>query len=340
MLKRLRRLVRSDKGTSMVEFAIIAPVFIFLLIGLIEISRFAFFALLAANAARAGAQYGAQNTTTASDSASMTAAALTDGQNGQNITNWTSSPGSITANCYYTTTTGGVTTGWALCSTIAGPPPVGHDLHVLRPGQRNRHVQFDLAVSRHPAAASGERQRDDARRSPMSRARHSERGTTLPEMALVIGVLLALVFGIIDFGRALYTYGLVADMARKGARYAIVRGSLCTKLGTGCPASSADILTYVQSLSQGATDPTQITVAGATGGANYVAPIWPGTPVNTCSPGTGTAGGNNRAGCYVVVTVTYPFSFILPYMPKGTTHCGLGTASICISSTSTMLISQ
>ena len=55
----------------------------------------------------------------------MTAAALSDGQNGQGITNWTSSPGSITANCYYTTTTGGVTTGWALCSTIAGPPPAG-----------------------------------------------------------------------------------------------------------------------------------------------------------------------------------------------------------------------
>jgi Flp pilus assembly protein TadG len=172
------------------------------------------------------------------------------------------------------------------------------------------------------------------------RERHSERGTTLPEMALVIGVLLALVFGIIDFGRGLYTYGLVADMARKAARYAIVRGSLCTRLGTGCPASSADILTYVRSLSQGATDPTQITVDGATGGANYVAPIWPGTPITTCNAGKGTGGGNNAAGCYVVVTVRYPFSFILPYMPKGTKNCGLSTASICISSTSQMLISQ
>ena len=113
----------------------------------------------------------------------------------------------------------------------------------------------------------------------MSRARHSERGTTLPETALVIGVLLALLFGIIDFGRALYTYGLVANMARKAARYAIVRGSLCTRLGTGCPASSADVQTYVQSLSQGATDSTKFVVNGGSA-ATYGAPIWLGSPAN------------------------------------------------------------
>jgi Flp pilus assembly protein TadG len=55
-----RRLFRAESGTSLVEFAILAPVIIFLLIGVIEIGRFAFFSILAANAARAGAQYGAQ----------------------------------------------------------------------------------------------------------------------------------------------------------------------------------------------------------------------------------------------------------------------------------------
>lgn len=125
MLKRRigQRTARGEAGTAVVEFAILAPVFIFLLIGMIEVGRFAYFALLAANAARAGAQYGAQNQTTMVDTASMTTAALNDAQNGIGYVNWTV-PGAITANCYYTTSVGGGTpTGWDLCSNITGPPP-------------------------------------------------------------------------------------------------------------------------------------------------------------------------------------------------------------------------
>ncbi len=91
MIPRLFR--RSDTGTAMVEFSILAPVFVFLLIGVIEVGRFAFFAILAANAARAGVQYGAQNTTTAIQTANIQNAAL---QDGQNLANWTSNGGSIT----------------------------------------------------------------------------------------------------------------------------------------------------------------------------------------------------------------------------------------------------
>jgi Flp pilus assembly protein TadG len=72
------RLLRSERGSSLVEFAIVAPVFIFLLVGIIEIGRYTFFAILVANAARAGVQYGAQNTFTAQDIAGMTNAALQD----------------------------------------------------------------------------------------------------------------------------------------------------------------------------------------------------------------------------------------------------------------------
>jgi Flp pilus assembly protein TadG len=73
--------LRSDRGTSLVEFAIVAPVLIFLLIGTIEVSRYAYYSILAANAARAGVQYGAQSTTTALDSTGITNAARSDGQN-------------------------------------------------------------------------------------------------------------------------------------------------------------------------------------------------------------------------------------------------------------------
>ena len=83
---RMRSLWRSDAGSSIVEFAILAPVFVLLLIGLIEIGRYTYFALLAANAARAGAQYGAQNLITADDTTGMNSAAS---QDGQNLANWT-----------------------------------------------------------------------------------------------------------------------------------------------------------------------------------------------------------------------------------------------------------
>lgn len=75
------KLFRSEKGTALVEFAVMVPVFSFLLLGLIEIGRFAYFALLAANAARAGVQWGAQNLSDAENNTGMTNAASNDGQN-------------------------------------------------------------------------------------------------------------------------------------------------------------------------------------------------------------------------------------------------------------------
>jgi Flp pilus assembly protein TadG len=77
----MRSLVRSQSGSSLIEFAIVLPMLILLLIGIVEIGRYATFAIMAANAARAGAQYGAQNLTTARDASGMQNAALADAQN-------------------------------------------------------------------------------------------------------------------------------------------------------------------------------------------------------------------------------------------------------------------
>jgi hypothetical protein len=74
----MRGFIRSQDGTSVVECAILAPVFVFLLIGLIEIGRYAFFAILAAHAAHAGVQYGAQDNRTAADNSGMIYAARED----------------------------------------------------------------------------------------------------------------------------------------------------------------------------------------------------------------------------------------------------------------------
>jgi Flp pilus assembly protein TadG len=114
--KRVRRLFRSQAGTSMVEFALVAPVLIFLLIGLIEVGRYTYFGILAANAARAGVQYGAQSLYTAQDITGMTNAAVGDAQN---LPNWTASNGGITAN-YLCSQNGSVASPCVTATPAAG----------------------------------------------------------------------------------------------------------------------------------------------------------------------------------------------------------------------------
>ncbi|HLY02461.1 MAG TPA: TadE/TadG family type IV pilus assembly protein [Candidatus Cybelea sp.] len=77
----IARALRSESGTSLIEFALLAPALIMLLVGLIEVGRFAYFGILAAHAAEAGAHYGAQNLETAVQTTSIQNAALADAQN-------------------------------------------------------------------------------------------------------------------------------------------------------------------------------------------------------------------------------------------------------------------
>jgi Flp pilus assembly protein TadG len=129
------------------------------------------------------------------------------------------------------------------------------------------------------------------------------------ELALVATVFLMLIFGIMDFGRALYTYHAVANAAREGSRWAIVRGNTCPI--AGCPAHSADVQTYVRGRNGTLMDPTQLAVTATYGG------------------NTGCAAGNEDRGCLVTVTVTYPFHFAeLPF------------ADLTMTSTSKMYITQ
>ena len=80
------RAKHSECGMALVEFAILVPAFMLLLVGLIEIGRFAYYSIIVANAARAGAQYGAQNLVTAADANGMKQAALSDAQNLASVT--------------------------------------------------------------------------------------------------------------------------------------------------------------------------------------------------------------------------------------------------------------
>jgi Flp pilus assembly protein TadG len=85
----MRSLRRCERGTSAVEFAILAPVMIFLAIGMIDVGRYTYYAILAANAARAGAQYGAQDLAHVEQITQIESAATTDGAS---LPNWFFSP--------------------------------------------------------------------------------------------------------------------------------------------------------------------------------------------------------------------------------------------------------
>ncbi len=142
-----------------------------------------------------------------------------------------------------------------------------------------------------------------------NRKRNGERGQAMVEFALSVPVFFAVVYGICDFGRALFTYDLVTSAARIGSRYAIVHGSACTL--SSCPATSATIQTYVRSQVNG-INTSQLTVTAA----------W--------SKGTGcTDTAFKGPQCIVNVTVSYPFQFVLALQE-----------SLTMTSSSQMVISQ
>jgi Flp pilus assembly protein TadG len=76
-----RKLFRSQSGAAIVEFALIAPVLISLVIGLIEIGRYMYIGIVAAHAAEAGAVYAAQSIATSQNGTAITSAVNSDSSN-------------------------------------------------------------------------------------------------------------------------------------------------------------------------------------------------------------------------------------------------------------------
>jgi Flp pilus assembly protein TadG len=154
-------------------------------------------------------------------------------------------------------------------------------------------------------------------------------GGTLAEFAVVLPVLLAFLFGIMDFSRFLYTYHFVSEVAREGTRYAVVRGSTfgataCASTSTfACNATSGNVQSYVQGLTPPGITPSSLTVTTT----------WPGTAPTGAATACSTASGNNGPGCLVQVLVSYPYHFMLPFLPRS-------ASTWTVTSTSVMVISQ
>lgn len=150
--------------------------------------------------------------------------------------------------------------------------------------------------------------------------RHAQRGSSMVEFAIASSALFLVLFGIVEFGRAMYVYHAVANAARIGSRWAMVRGSQSCSGATGralatCPATSAEISDYVKSVVP-LTDSEPLTVTAT----------WPGG-----NQGCTAAAGVPAPGCVVVVTASNRFNFAIPFV---------STSNWQISSTSQMTISQ
>jgi len=57
------------------------------------------------------------------------------------------------------------------------------------------------------------------------RFKSKEQGATLVEFSIAATVFLVVVFGVIEFGRALWTHNALSDAARRGARYATLHSA-------------------------------------------------------------------------------------------------------------------
>ena len=114
-----------------------------------------------------------------------------------------------------------------------------------------------------------------------------DRGSVAVEFALLLPVLLLLIFGIIDFGRAINAQITLTQAAREGARLA--------SLGY----STSAVTTRAQSAATGLSPVPTVTVTTA------------------CPTGAGT-------GVDAVVKLTYTFSFVTPV---GAFAAMFGTAS-------------
>ncbi|MGC1990567.1 MAG: TadE/TadG family type IV pilus assembly protein [Candidatus Acidiferrales bacterium] len=122
---RARTVLRSQSGQSLVEVALLTPILLALLVGSIELGRYAYLGILVGNAARAGAAYGAQSLPQSVDTTDIQTAADNDFQNNGQNTSTLIVTSATSCGC----DNGGTTTS-AVCSTVsnttAGTCAAGH----------------------------------------------------------------------------------------------------------------------------------------------------------------------------------------------------------------------
>ena len=145
-------------------------------------------------------------------------------------------------------------------------------------------------------------------------ALRGDRGQALVETALVLPLLLLLIVGIFDVGRAVWLSNTLATAVREGSRYGVVHGALSgAPTGPGSatytpPDTDTAITAHVRSHATGV--PSSLTVRST----------WPD--------------GNANRGSRIVVSASFPFTPLLSAVFLG------GGLSVTLQSSSTLVIGQ
>jgi Flp pilus assembly protein TadG len=145
----------------------------------------------------------------------------------------------------------------------------------------------------------------------------AEDGQAAVEFGLGASVLMMALIGMMKISLAIYTYHFIAEAAREGTRFAMVRGTSCSSLSPNlstCPASTTDVANYVKGLGYPGIISSNMTVT--TGYVTYPA----GVSTSSATPGN-----------LVTVKVQYAFPLSIPFMSN---------KSLTMQSTSEMIISQ
>lgn len=168
-----------------------------------------------------------------------------------------------------------------------------------------------------------DRDNKPVRRSARLPRKSRERGSALLEYAFALVISFVLIFGMIDFALALYSYHFISEAAREATRFASVRGNGCSGSATPCPASPGDIQDFVMGIVPAGIDPSQVTVN----------PSWQ-------NPNNLPRCPQPYAGCAVQVEVRYKFNFLFPVNFYKLSPVKFGANTINMSSTSQMIISR
>ena len=147
----------------------------------------------------------------------------------------------------------------------------------------------------------------------LARRDSADRGQALVEMALMLPVLVLLLVGVFDLGRAVWLSNSLAMAVREGTRYGVVHGALsASPAGPGSATYTApDVDTAIaSSVQRYATGIPDLTVHAS----------WPD--------------GNANRGSRIVVSASFPFTPILA-------QAFLGNAlRVSLQSSSTLVIEQ
>ncbi len=138
------------------------------------------------------------------------------------------------------------------------------------------------------------------------RGDHRARGQSLVEFALILPIIILLIAGFVEIGRAVFAYNTIANAARQGARVAAVNQLANV---TDCDESRPIEDPYephwsIRGCVIAAANVLGVTTSNVT--VTYAAP--PSTTL-TCSP-------TLHVGCIASITVTYNFTVATPFVNK------------------------